>query len=147
MAAVSTFIAIGSLAAGAAAIGQAEKSRQATERAAASQRQQQRAQAAESRRRAFREIQAKRAQARAQAQALGATGGSGVAGGISSLSSQFGSALGFGSQMSGLSQDINMFQAQAASAAARSEMFSTASSFLGNNLGGFETVKSWIPTK
>lgn len=132
-------LATATVATGVESIKESKKAREATQRAAASQRQQQRAQAAESRRRAYREVQAKRAQARAQAQALGATGGSGVAGGISSLSSQFGSALGFGSQMSGLSQDINMFQAQAASAQARSEMFGSLSGTLGN-LGGYGTI-------
>jgi len=124
---------------GVAAVKEAKKSRQATERASQAQIKQQQVQAKESRRRAFREFQSRRSQARAQAAALGAGGGSGVLGGISSLSSQFGSALGFGGQMSGLSQRINMFQGQAASAQARSQMFSNISSTFGN-LGGYGTV-------
>lgn len=145
MAAVSTtLIAIGSIVTAGAAINEAEKSRKAQQNAAATQRKAERARAAQSQRRANREVLIRRAQAKAQAEALGGSGGSAIAGGISSLTSQFGSAVGFAGQMSGLSQDINMFQAQAASAQARSEMFGTASSILGNNLGGFQTVKSYL---
>lgn len=71
-----------------------------------------------SQRQAFREAQIRRAQTMASAQALGAVGGSAVAGGTASLSSQLGGALGFSSQMSGLSKEIGIAQSQAATAGA-----------------------------
>lgn len=127
------------IATGVESIKQAEKARGAQQQAAAAQRKAERARATQSQRRANREVLIRRAQAKAQAEALGGRGGSAIAGGISSLSSQFGSAVGFAGQMSGLSQDINMFQAQAASSAARSEMFGSLSGTFGN-LGGYDAI-------
>lgn len=129
------------IATGVESIKQAEKARDAQQQAAAAQRKAERARATQSQRRANREVLIRRAQAKAQAEALGGRGGSAIAGGISSLSSQFGSAVGFAGQMSGLSQDINMFQAQAASAAARSEMFGSLSGTAGN-LGGYTGIET-----
>lgn len=77
-------------------------------KAASAQRQQQQLAAQRSQRQAIREAQLRRAQAQAVAQGAGAIGGSGLAGGLSSLSSQVGSGLGYSTQMSGLSQDISM---------------------------------------
>lgn len=75
--------------------------------ARAQQRQQQIA-TQRSQRQAVREAQIRRAQAQATAQAAGAVGGSGLAGGLSSLQSQVGAGLGYSTQMSGLSQEISM---------------------------------------
>lgn len=66
-----------------------------------------------SQRQAIREAQIRRAQAQAAAQGLGASGGSSIAGGVASLGSQAGSALGFSSQMSGLSAGITSANAKA----------------------------------
>ena len=77
-------------------------------KAASAQQRQQKMEAERTQRAALRETQIRRAQAMAQAQAMGAVGGSGVSGGIGSLSSQYGSALGYSGQMSGLSQQITM---------------------------------------
>ena len=129
------------IATGVESIKQAEKARGAQQQAAAAQRQAERARATQSQRRANREVLIRRAQAKAQAEALGGRGGSAIAGGLASLSSQFGSAVGFAGQMSGLSQDINMFQAQAASASARSEMFGSLSGTAGN-LGGYVGIET-----
>jgi len=135
-------MAVVTVATGAKAIEQGEKARKAQQQAAAAQRKQQRVQAEQSQRRANREVLIKRAQAKAQAEALGGSGGSAIAGGLASLSSQFGSAVGFAGQMSGLSQNINMFQSQAASAQARAEMFSNLSGTAGN-LGGYAGIQDF----
>lgn len=132
-------LATATIATGVESIKQSEKARDAQQRAAAAQRKAEKVRATQSQRRANREVLIRRAQAKAQAESLGGRGGSAIAGGISSLSSQFGSAVGFAGQMSGLSQDVNMFQAQAAGAAARSEMFGSLSGTFGN-LGGYETI-------
>jgi hypothetical protein len=66
-------------------------------------------------------------------QALGASGGSGVAGGISSLGSQLGSSLGFASQMSGLSKQIGMAQSRSATAGALANLGSS----VFQTVGGF----------
>jgi hypothetical protein len=47
---------------------------------------------------------------------MGVTGGSGLAGGQASLSSQLGSNIGFAGQMSGLNQQISMAQSKAQTA-------------------------------
>lgn len=67
-----------------------------------------------SNRQAIREAQLQRAQAIAAGASMGALGGSALAGGLGSLGSQLGSGLGFSSQMSGLSADIEKFQQRAA---------------------------------
>lgn len=54
-----------------------------------------------------------RANALGAAANLGALGGSGIAGGVSSLASQVGSEMGFSTQMSGLSRDISDAQMRA----------------------------------
>ena len=90
----------------------------AQKRSAAAQRQQQQLQSRRSQRQAVREAQIRRAQGQVQAGALGVTGGSGLAGGQASLSSQLGGNLGFAGQMSGLSQEISMQQSRAQTAGA-----------------------------
>lgn len=75
--------------------------------------EQQRVATRRSRRQAIRQSQLQRAQSVATAQAAGSLGGSGAAGGIGAISSQLGEALGFSSQMSGLSQQIGAAQSRA----------------------------------
>jgi hypothetical protein len=110
-----------------ASIQQGKKAARAGAAAAAVQKQQQQAQAARSRRAALREAQMKRAQALVQSQAVGGAGGSGVAGGLSSLNSQVGSGLGFASASTarsglisdfGVQQQTALTKAQSASAIA-----------------------------
>ena len=89
------------------------QSNRAQKKAAGAQRQQQQLQSRRSQRQAVREAQIRRAQGQVQAGALGVTGGSGLAGGQASLSSQLGGNIGFAGQMSGLSQEISMQQGRA----------------------------------
>lgn len=90
----------------------------AQKRASRLQQQQQTLATRQSQRQAIREAQIRRAQTMSSAQALGAVGGSAVAGGTASLGSQLGSALGFSSQMSGLSKQIGVAQSRASTAGA-----------------------------
>lgn len=85
----------------------------AQKKASRLQQQQQQLATRQSQRQAIREAQIRRARTMSSAQALGAVGGSAVAGGTASLNSQLGSSLGFSSQMSGLSNQIGMAQTQA----------------------------------
>ena len=71
----------------------------------------------------IREAQIRRAQGRATVQAAGVSGGSLVGGGVSSIGSQVGSTLGFGTQMSGLSSNITDLGIQSARATQRANMF------------------------
>lgn len=110
----------------------------AQKKAAAASRRQQELATSRSNRQAIREAQLKRAQAIAAGAAMGGLGGSAMAGGLSSLGSQLGSGLGFSSQMSGLSADIEKFQQRAATWGAIASM--------GGSLfqagGGFEGAKA-----
>ena len=115
--AVATATVIAAIGATAAVAGTVQANR-AQKRAAGAQRQQQQLQSRRSQRQAVREAQIRRAQGQVQAGALGVTGGSGLAGGQSSLSSQLGGNLGFAGQMSGLSQEISMQQSRAQTAGA-----------------------------
>lgn len=85
----------------------------AQRKAAGAQRQQETLATRRSQRAAIREAQIRRAQTLASSQGFGALQGSGVAGGTSSLSSQLGEALGFSTQMSGLSQKISDYRTKA----------------------------------
>jgi len=100
--------------------------------------QQQQLQSRRSQRQAIREAQIRRAQGQVQAGALGVTGGSGLAGGQASLSSQLGGNLGFAGQMSGLSQEISMQQSRAQTGGA---MVSLGSSMMGGGI----SMKSIFP--
>jgi len=102
-------------------------------KASAATRRQQGLSARRSQRQAIRESQIRRAQSQVQAGAMGVTGGSGLAGGQASLSSQLGGSLGFAGQMSGLSQEITMAQSRAQTAGAVAK--------LGMELGGFEKLE------
>lgn len=88
----------------------------AQKKASRARQRQQQLQARRSRREAIRRQQVARAQAIASAQSAGGLGGSGTAGGIGSLSSRTGSALGYSTQMSGISGIINSAQRDAAQA-------------------------------
>lgn len=105
-------------------------------KAAAAQRRQQQLQTQRSQRQAIREAQIRRAQAQSQALALGATGGSALGGGLSSLSSQLGGSIGFAGQMSGLSDRISIASQKAQTAGAVAELGMTAFS----GLGGFDML-------
>ena len=85
-------------------------------KASKAQARQQGLSARRSQRQAIREAQIRRAQSQVQAGAMGVTGGSGLAGGQASLSSQLGSNIGFAGQMSGLNQQITMAQSRAQTA-------------------------------
>ena len=118
-----------------AAVGGTIATVNAQNRASRLQREQQQLATRQSQRQAIREAQIRRAQTMSSAQALGAVGGSAVAGGTASLNSQLGSSLGFSSQMSGLSNQIGMAQSRANTASAIA------------NLGGsvFQTAMSYDP--
>jgi hypothetical protein len=78
----------------------------AQRKAAGAQAEQERLNSLRSRRASVRELQILRATAIANANNFGAQAGSGIAGGLGSLSSRQGEASGFASQMSGLSRQI-----------------------------------------
>jgi hypothetical protein len=120
-----------------ASVGGTIASISAQKKASRLQQQQQTLATRRSQREAVREAQIRRAQTMASAQAFGAVGGSAVAGGTASLGSQLGGALGFSSQMSGLSNQISMAQSRAATAGAIA------------NFGGdiFKTAMSYDPFK
>lgn len=107
-------------------------------KAAKAQRQQQDLATTRSNRQSIREAQLQRAQAVAAGASLGAIGGSAMAGGLSSLGSQLGSGLGFSSQMSGLSANIEKFQQRAQTWGAIASMGSS----LFQMGGGFDGIRS-----
>ena len=110
----------------------------AQKKAAAASKRQQDLSTTRSNRQAIREAQLRRAQAVAAGAAVGGLGGSAMAGGLSSLGSQLGSGLGFSSQMSGLSADIEKFQSKAAMWGAVAGMGSS----LFQAGGGFDGMKA-----
>ncbi len=85
----------------------------ASQKAAKANERQQNLATSRQNRSAIREAQIKRAQALNTAAQVGAGTGSGISGGVGSLSSQLGSGLGFSSQMSALSTQITKYQKQA----------------------------------
>ena len=89
--------------------------------------QQQKVAVTRQRRQAVRSFIRRRSQLRAAA-AAGGIQGSGVAGGLSSLSSQFGANLGFGSQMGALSSQITSLSGLQATQQAQSGLYSNISS-------------------
>lgn len=97
----------------------------AQRRAADVQIQQTRQSAARSRRSAIRAGIAERSRLRAQAQAAGLQGSSALGGGISSISSQLGSNIGYSNMMSGLSQQYTDLTAQSNLLASQSQVYST----------------------
>lgn len=97
-----------------AAVGGTIMQYSAQRRAAKASRKQQELSTQRSNRQAIREAQLRRAEALSAASSMGVLGGSAIAGGLSSLGSQLGSGLGYSSQMSSLSADIEKFQQKAA---------------------------------
>lgn len=83
------------------------KSAKAQRKSLRFQRQQQALQTRRSRRQAIREFQIRRASAISGAVGAGSFGGSGSFGGIGALGSQLGEQLGFSTQSSGISSEIN----------------------------------------
>jgi len=112
--------ALGVAVAGAAVYGaiggvvNARKAGKAQQAAAEKQARAQELQAKRQRRAAIRSNILASARARASAQAAGTAQSSGLAGGTGAGRSALGAELGFGTQMSGLSSEISMFQGQAA---------------------------------
>lgn len=107
-------------------------------KAAAAQREQQAVATRRSRRQGIREMQIRRAQAIASAQASGTLGSSGAAGGIGGLSSQLGSDMGYSTQMSGLSARISAGAAQASRGQALAGLGGAAMQFGFNQGATFE---------
>ena len=87
-----------------------------------------------SQRQALREQQIKQSQMKVGAQALGASGGSGLSGGLSGLSSQLGSNMGYSGQLSGINNSITMANQAAANSQGIADfgglVFKTASGFI-----------------
>ncbi len=108
-----------------ATIGGTIMSHNAQRKASEASRRQQELATQRSSREAIREAQIARAQAIAAASSMGAMGGSALAGGVSSLGSQLGSGLGFSSQMSSLSAQIEKYQQRASTWGAVASMGSS----------------------
>lgn len=112
------------------------KSARAQKRSLALQKKQQEVETRRSRRQAIREMQIRRATAVASAGGAGAATGSGAQGGIGSLSSQLGEGLGYSTQMSGLSSQINAAERSAISGQTLAGLgnfaFNTGLSFMGS---------------
>jgi len=124
-------------------INQQKKAARAQEASLAAQQQQQALQVRRSQRAAIRQQQIQQAQLQAGALGMGVTGGSALAGGGASLASQTGEALGFGSQMSGLSRRITMFNQQAVDYGTRAKTGQAIAGLGGqafSSLGGFSTL-------
>lgn len=119
------------------------RSANAQKKAGEAAQKQQEIQSSASRRAAIREMQIKRAQTVASAQAAGVVGGSGVSGGLSSLGSQVGANLGYSSQMSGLSKEISMYNMQAQTSGAIAGVAGTV--FQG--LGGWDALSTMLKPK
>ena len=111
----------------------AVQSAAAQRRAVDLQERQQQVATRRSRRQAIRQAQIARANAISAGANLGGLFGSSLQGGVSSLSSQLGSEMGFSTQMSGLSRDISSAQRSAARWGAISQL----GFGLFNALGGF----------
>jgi hypothetical protein len=112
-------------------------------KAAALQQRQSELQNRRSQRQAIREAQIRRAQAVSSSVAGGSNLGSGIAGGISSLGSQVGETLGFSSQYSGLSKQINL-------ATQRANTFSSIGKFgfgLFDSLSGGQGFSALFPAR
>jgi hypothetical protein len=140
---ISAIGSVAAVAAGAASVKATQQSIKAQTNASNAAQKQQEVQSSASRRAAIREMQIKRAQTVASAQAAGVVGGSGVSGGLSSLGSQVGSNLGYSSQMSGLSREISMYNMQA-------QKYSDIAGFAGTvfqGLGGFGQLSNVFKPK
>ena len=103
----------------------AKQSVQIQQQAAAVQIKQQKIQATQARRSAVRSSIIARGSATQRAAVTGTIGGSGFLGGQSSLMSQLGANLGFGSMMSGLSADYTQLSSDAAAASGQAQIASS----------------------
>ena len=132
--------AVGSAVAGFAQASAAKKQAKLQEKSIAEQRKQNRNAEIRSRKKLNRERMIKAARARQQAQASGAQETSSIQGGLSSLSSQQGSATGFSTMQSGLSDNIAMFQQQSVAAGAKAAQWGAVGGLFGAigslNFGG-----------
>ncbi len=105
-----------------------------------------------SRIRALRESQILRARTLATAEGAGAVGGSAVAGGVSALGSQLGSALGYQTQLTGINRNISVLSQNAADltasaniASGRAQMFAGLSQATGYTpMEGFQTIGGMV---
>lgn len=105
-----------------------------------------------SRIRALRESQILRARTLATAEGAGAVGGSAVAGGVSALGSQLGSALGYQTQLTGINRNISVLSQNAADltasaniASGRAQMFAGLSQATGYSpMEGFQTIGGMV---
>jgi hypothetical protein len=101
------------------------------------QQQQQEASYRRQQRASVREAQIRRAQGMATAQSAGVVGSSVSGGGVASIGSQAGSALGFGSQLSGLSSNITNLGISASGFQQQANMFSGIAQIGGNVFQAF----------
>ena len=106
-------LAVAGAASSVASVVQANKAAKAQRRGVEAQRQQAQSQANRSRRQAIRQNLIARAKMQNQATAAGVSGGSGISGGLSSATSQFGANLGFSGVQQGLQNNIFQAQSQA----------------------------------
>lgn len=140
MVAISSFVAIAGLAIGAiGTFAQISASKQAASeqrKARAAQRRVQQEQTRRSRLQALRQAQLTRARAQSTGIGIGAGESSGLAGGLSSVSANTGAALGSASQLSGLSNQISVFNQNAADAQSRAQTFGAVSG-LGSTIASF----------
>lgn len=114
-------------------------------RAAKLQQQQQSLAARRERVRAVRSAQIQRAQAIASAAGSGALASSGVAGGVSSISSKLGAELGFSRQMSSLSRGITSAESRARMGSGLAELGGLSMSFGNYLLKQEKTSSQGIP--
>lgn len=124
--AVGTLAVGGALAGTAATVRSIKEGKEAAEaarKAAQTRLTMQKQEAARSRRQAVRANILRKARARAEAQAAGVETSSGFAGAMGSLSSQLGTNLGYGSQMSGLGEQYTTLTGDANLAASRAQTF------------------------
>jgi hypothetical protein len=132
-AAVAGTVAIGGALAGTAAtirsVKESKQAARASQRAAETRLAMQRQEASRQRRQAVRANILRRSRARAQAQAAGVETSSGFVGAMGSLSSQLGTNLGYGSQMSGLGEQYTTFTGEANLAASRAQTFQQVAKF------------------
>lgn len=151
MAIVGTIAAVAG--AGAAVVGTAQaisarnKQEKVQQQQIAEQRRQQQLQTQMQRRQSIRAAQLQRAQAMSFGQAAGGTGGSGMAGGLSSFGSQFGAGSGYATQMSGINQNLSGLSAQYASLgnkAAQGEALAGLGGTVFSLAGGPKMVKNYF---
>ena len=152
--AVTTTAAIAAIGLGVTAVGTiagiraGQRAADAQEKAAKLSEGQQKLAERRSRRQAIRQAQLARAQAVASASASGAMDSSSARGGIGAISSQLGSQLSFGSQMSGFSQGINRANRDAMEAGAQADLYGQVAGFGGSLFsaaGGFGAFESRQP--